>query len=79
MATVVDLRIVVWVKDFLLGCSQRVSLDRQLSEEVRGKSGLLQGSELGPLVFLAYVNDIWRNNESIIWLFTDDCIIHRWT
>jgi hypothetical protein len=36
-----------------------------------------QGSVLGPLLFLAYVNDIWRNIESKIRLFTDDCIIYR--
>jgi hypothetical protein len=36
-----------------------------------------QGSVLGPLLFLAYVNDIWRNTESNIRLFADDCIIYR--
>ena len=34
-------------------------------------------SVLGPLLFLAYVNDIWRNTESNIRLFADDCIIYR--
>ena len=32
---------------------------------------------MGPLLFLAYVNDIWRNTESIIRLFDDDCIIYK--
>jgi hypothetical protein len=32
---------------------------------------------LRPLLFLAYVNDIWRNAESTIRLFADDCIIYR--
>jgi hypothetical protein len=32
---------------------------------------------LGPLLFLAYVNDIWRNIESNARLFADDCIIYR--
>jgi hypothetical protein len=40
-------------------------------------SGVPQGSVLGPLLFLAYVNDIWRNTESTIRLFADDCIIYR--
>ena len=29
------------------------------------------------LLFFAYVNDIWRNIESNIRLFADDCIIYR--
>ena len=40
-------------------------------------SGVPQGSVLGPLLFLAYVNDIWRDTESKIRLFAYDCIIYR--
>jgi hypothetical protein len=73
----VDLRVVVRVKEFLLGRSQRVTVDGQLSEEVRVRSGVPQGSVLGPLLFLACVNDIWRNTESKIRLFEDNCLIYR--
>jgi len=76
-ATGVDLRVVVCVKELLLGRSQRVRVDGQLSEEVRVTSGVPQGSLLGPLLFLAYVNDIWRNTESNIRLLAGDCIIYR--
>jgi hypothetical protein len=44
----------------------------QLSEEVRATSGVPQGS-----VFLTYVNNIWRNIESAMMLFADDCIIYK--
>ena len=67
----------VWVKEFLLGRPQRVRVDGQLSEEVGVNSRVPQGSVLGPLMFLAYVNDIWRNIDSNIRLFADDCIIYR--
>jgi hypothetical protein len=76
-ATGVDLRVVVWVKEFLLGCSQRVRVDGQLSEEVRVTSRVLQRSILGPFLFLAYVNDIWRNIESNMQLLADDSIIYK--
>jgi len=73
----VDSRVVVWIRGFLLGRTQRVRVGGQLSEEVRVTSGVPQGSVLGPLLFLAYVNDIWRNMESTIRPFADDCVIYR--
>jgi hypothetical protein len=76
-ATGVDLRVVVWIREFLLGRTQTVRVGGQLSEEVRVTSGVTQGSVLGPLLFLAYVNDIWRNIESTLRLFADDCVIYR--
>jgi hypothetical protein len=40
-------------------------------------SGVPQWSLLGPHLFIAYVNDIWRNIDSKIIFFADDCIIYR--
>ena len=77
VATGVDLRVGVWVKKFLLGRSQRVRVDRQLSEKVRVTSGVPQGSALGSLVLHTYVNDICKNIEFKIRLFADDGIIYR--
>ena len=73
----VDSRVVVWIREFLLRRTQRVRVGGQLSAEVRVTSGVAQGSVLGPLLFLAYVNDIWRNMESIIRFFADDCNLQR--
>jgi len=72
-----DSRVVVWIREFLLGRTQIVRVGGQLSAEVRVTSDLPQGSLLGPLLFLAYVNGIWRNIESTIRLFADDCVIYR--
>ena len=72
-----DSRVVVCIREFLVGCMQRVRVEGKLSQEVRVTSGVPQGSVLGPLLFLANVNDIWRNKASTIILFADDCIIYR--
>ena len=73
----VDSRVVVWIREFLLGHTQRVKVGGQLSEEVGVMSGVQQGSILGPLLFLAYIYDIWRNIESTLRLFADDFVIYR--
>ena len=40
-------------------------------------SGVPQGSVVGPILFLAYINGISTNIEAKIRLFADDCIIYR--
>jgi hypothetical protein len=60
-----------------MGRAQRVSVGGKLSEEVRVTSGVPHGSFLGPLLFPVCVNYIWRNIESTIRHFADDCIIYR--
>ena len=67
---------VIWIKEFLLGRTQRVRIGEVTSEEARVTSREPQGSVLGPLLFLAYINDIGRNIDSNIRLFADDCIIY---
>lgn len=76
-ASEVDSRVVVWVREFLFGRSQRVRVGGHFSDEGRVTAVVPQWSVLGPLLFLACINDIWRNLESTITLFADDCIIYR--
>ena len=76
-ASGVDSRVVVWVREFLVGRTQRVRVGGRLSKEVKINSGVPQGSVLGSIIFLVYVSDIWRNVDSNIRLFADDFLIYR--
>ena len=49
----VDPRVVAWIREFLLGRSQRVRVWGKLSDAVGVTSGVPQASGLGPLLFLA--------------------------
>ena len=51
---------------------QRVVLNGQTSSWELVKSGVLQGSILGPLLFLIYINDLPDNLKSNCKIFADD-------
>jgi len=75
-ASVVDSIVVVWVKEFLVCRTRRVSVGGQLSKEVKVTSQVWRRERLGPLLFLVYVNNIWRNIGSGIRFFAYDCIMY---
>ena len=66
-----------WIESFLTNRFQRVVLDGQPSEWAEVTSGVPQGSILGPLFFVMYVNDIGLQVKSTIKVFADDCAIYR--
>ena len=59
-------------QSFLTNRFQRVLLNDQTSEWLPVKAGVPQGSILGPLLFLIYINDLSENIESTVKLFADD-------
>ena len=61
---------------FLSNRKQRVSVNGALSDTTDVTSGVPQGSVLGPILFLPYINDINENIQSSIRLFADDSIIY---
>jgi hypothetical protein len=66
-----------WLRNWLTGRSQRVTLEGETSEEEHVKSGVPQGTVLGPILFLVYINNIADNTTSTIKLFADDALLFR--
>jgi len=50
-ASTVDLRVVVWVGEFLVGRKKRVRAGGQLSKEVKVTSGVPHKERFGPTIF----------------------------
>ena len=57
---------------YLTNRQQVVVIEGQKNEKQPVKAGIPQGSRLGPLLFIIFINDITENIESEILIFADD-------
>ena len=65
------------IHSFLSDRMQRVTIDGKYSEWTNIDAGVPQGSLLGPILFLVFINDIVDVVESDIRIFADDTFIYR--
>ena len=59
------------LQTYLSGRRQVVVVDGERSDVLDVQAGVPQGSRLGPLLFIIYINDIAENLESDVLIFAD--------
>ena len=65
-----------WIQDFPTDRQQEMVLEGVHSKATDVTSGVPQGTVLGPLLFLVYINDMPENISSTR-LFADDALVYR--
>jgi ribonuclease P/MRP protein subunit RPP40 len=65
-------KLLEWLKSWLTGRKQRVVIDGDRSEWAEVTSGVPQGSVLGPILFLVFINDIDEGLSNKLFKFADD-------
>ena len=65
-----------WIKAFLGNRSQTVVVEGEESPTAPVTSGVPQGSVLGPILFLVYINDLPEQVRSKVRLFADDTALY---
>jgi len=69
-------QILRWIRTFLTGRKQRVKVSGCFSEWTEVTSGIPQGSVLGPILFLLYINDLPDDLECDMKIFADDTKVY---
>ena len=72
-------KLLAWFKDYLTGRTQRTGVNGAISDPIEVISGVPQGSILGPLLFIMFINDMPHAilGDSKISLYADDSKIFK--
>jgi phage antirepressor YoqD-like protein len=62
----------IWFANYLSGRSQFVDIDGERSDALNIDISVIQGSILGPILFLCYINDFYAATSLFSVLFADD-------
>lgn len=73
----IDGELLAWITEYLKDRSQVVRVNGESSKKAPVISGIPQGTVLGPLLFVIYINDILDDVDSDGLLFADDTKIFR--
>ena len=65
-----------WLSNYLSDRTQYVQIDNHKSNACKIECGVPQGSILGPLLYLIYVNDISQSTQANILSFADDTSLY---
>ena len=70
-----DCWIINWLRDYLSDREQRVKLGNSVSKWLKPNGAVPQGSWLGPLCFIVYMNDLELQDGTLTHKYVDDIII----
>jgi len=70
-------KLLEWIRQFLIGRKQRFGVAGSFSDWITVLSGVPQGSVLGPILFLCYINDMPDLITSMMYLYADDTKLFR--
>ena len=68
----IDGNVKEWISSFLHGRKQRVSINGHTSQWSSVTSGIPQGSVLGPILFVVFINDLPDVVKNVVRIFADD-------